>query len=187
MSSKNDYWDYLQHSRSHKYVKRIGTKGHYRYYYPEDLEKSDYDGLTKEERIKLDSSEYAKYEKMSYDQRKAYERKMRKRQMNYIDKKSKPLSSSKTKDGRYDIRDRVREQVTGRMDGDNIERRRRSKLKRANNNLVANNRFGEELEANHQSNYLNKELFKEINDYESKTVRGRIRRGRRKIKSKFKK
>ena len=181
MRSKNDYWDYLEHSRSHKYIKRTGSPGNYKYVYPEDL-KSGYDGLTLEERKKQDSIEYSEYEKMSPNEQKEYVNQIRTRQMKYIDKQSKHLSNRKTRDGRYDIRDKVREQITGKMDGDHIERRRQNQLEESKGRMVANNRWGEELEATHQTKRVNEDLAKEISSYERNTIRGRIRRLRRKRK-----
>ena len=180
MRSKNDYWDYLEHSRSHKYIKRTGTPGNYKYIYPEDLERSDYDGMTRDERVAQDRQEYAMYKNMPYEKQKAYEQKIRDRQMKYIDEQSKHLSNRKTKDGQYDIRDKVREQVTGKMDGDHIERRRQNQLEDSKGHMVANNRWGEELEAKHRSKYVNENLVKEISGFEDQTIRGRIRRLRRK-------
>lgn len=148
---------------------------------------SDYDGLTVAERMMLDAEEYEEYEKMSYAEKKKYIQALRERQIAYIDKNVNTDSyQTDHKDGRYNIIDKAREQVTGRIDADHAENIRRSEIERETKTygLRATTKWSEHQEAAFIKEYVQNRVNDRLYQVQNSTLR---KRGEQLIKKLLKK
>ena len=109
---------------------------------------SDYDNMTTGERMMLDAEEEEMLEKMTPDERRKYIEKIRERQMAYIDKHvttDKYLTDHS--DGRYNLIDKAREHVTGKLDADNVQSVRDAVVNSQRDRLAATHKWSENEEA----------------------------------------
>jgi len=110
---------------------------------------SSYDNLSNVERIVANAEEYEAFNKMSAEDQLAYLEAMRKRQMEAITSEiDKHLSiSGNHEDGRYNVVDKIREHITGRLDSDHAKELKNTAYSEIKTQLVANNRWAEKIEA----------------------------------------
>ena len=148
---------------------------------------SDYDNLTVGERMMLDAEEDEKLKKMSPEERDKYLSQLRDRQMDYI-KKNVTIDGYQTdhKDGRYNLVDKVREQVTGKLDADNVANVRDSVVNSRRDYLVATHKWSENEEAVAAKRWTQDKLDTAITKMQNNTLRKRGENTVKKIISKLK-
>lgn len=99
---------------------------------------------------------------------------IRKRQADHI-RSQIDVSKYDHNDGRYNIVDKAREQVTGKLDADHVKKYKQEDVERYVKNISrANNKYGEELEAEGMAKYATKKL-EDMND---NLLRNRIVKGK---------
>ena len=136
--------------------------------------KSPYDFNKPFEERKSEWVKEPDYEDLTKNNRKDRINAIRKRQADHI-RSQIDVSKYDHNDGRYNIVDKAREQVTGKLDADHVKKYKQEDVDRlVKNYAVANNKFGEELEAQ----VLERTAKKELRNTNDNLLRNRIVKGK---------
>ena len=198
----------------HKYIKREGTSGHYKYTYPsENMTMEDIMNLSWDEMVALDADEYDRlYNSMTPDERKAYRASLTEKIRKYVSDRvgieenntsfteaeaprragesstkrktheteadSKVRSDVRTghKDNRYNLFDKAREQITGELDADRVERTKNAAVNYSTSIGEVETIFGSTMKAVSATNFARELFAKSINYAYDNTANAKVKK-----------
>ena len=197
----------------HKYIKREGTSGHYKYTYPsEDMTMEDIMNLSWDEMIALDDNEYRLYSSMTSEQRKAYRASLSEKVKKYVSdhvgieenntsftgaKAPRRAGGSSTervtykteddskvrrdvrtghKDNRYNLFDKAREQITGELDADRVERTKNAAVDYSTSIGDIETIFGSTASAVSATSFARELFAKSINHAYDNTANAKVKK-----------